>query len=280
MATLLAFAKNNSLLPDLKTFLIEEPSDEYHAKAKTYMSSHQLGDFRRCPLLWYKKHTGQIQDQDRPAYKLGRAGHTLILEGREAYEDGYAVGGPINPKTGKNYGNGTKKFAEWEAEQGRPCITVEEAEQCEEMNAAVLACDAATSLLANGVAEGVVRATYCHQPCQIRIDWLNPYKGIIDLKTCDSIDYFERDVRLYGYVYQLAFYRSVLAAATGKNAPVYLVAIEKKQPYRCGVWRLAEEVLGQAAKENQQAMERWAKCKERNLWPTGYEEVRQFDCLI
>ena len=66
--------------------LIREPADVYHAQAGKYLSSHQLADFRRNPLLFRKKELGLVQDEDRPAYVVGRAAHVLILEGREAYE--------------------------------------------------------------------------------------------------------------------------------------------------------------------------------------------------
>ncbi|MFM2011245.1 MAG: hypothetical protein RLZZ396_29, partial [Planctomycetota bacterium] len=37
------------------SFLIHESADLYHAKAKHYLSSHQLADFRKCPQLYYRK---------------------------------------------------------------------------------------------------------------------------------------------------------------------------------------------------------------------------------
>jgi hypothetical protein len=91
--------------------LICEPAEVYHAKASQYLSSHQLGDFRRCPLLYRKKKLGLIADEDRPAYLIGRAVHALVLEGRDRFEAEYAVGGPINPKTGEVYGPTTKAFS-------------------------------------------------------------------------------------------------------------------------------------------------------------------------
>ena len=70
-----------------------EPADVYHARAADHLTSHQLADFRKCPLLYRNKQLGLIEDEDRPAYRLGRAAHTLILEGRDRFEARYAVGG-------------------------------------------------------------------------------------------------------------------------------------------------------------------------------------------
>ena len=77
--------------------LTHESEDVYHAKAGEFLSSHMLADFRKSPLLYYKRRLGLIDDIDRPAYLVGRGGHVRILEGREKYQQQFAVGGPINP---------------------------------------------------------------------------------------------------------------------------------------------------------------------------------------
>ena len=80
-----------------------------------------MAAFRECPLLYRKWQLGEINDEDRPAYVVGRAAHSLILEGREEFDDQFAVGGPINPKTGAPFGAATKAFAEWAASNGK-CV--------------------------------------------------------------------------------------------------------------------------------------------------------------
>ena len=107
-------------------WLIEEPAEVYHDKARNFIASHTLADFRKCPYLFWKKHSGLIPDQDRPAYAFGRAAHTLILEGRAAFAAQYATGGPVNPKTGRPFGAATKTFAEWANAQGKPVVTQED----------------------------------------------------------------------------------------------------------------------------------------------------------
>ena len=83
---------------DIDLSILEvEPAEEYHAKAREYLSSHQLMDFAKCPWLHRKKSLGLIEDTESPAYRLGRAAHVRILEGKEVYRDTYALGGPINP---------------------------------------------------------------------------------------------------------------------------------------------------------------------------------------
>lgn len=260
-------------------FLTQEPAEHYHAQSKHYLGSHALADFRRSPLLYHRKKAGFIQDEDRPAYLVGRAAHVLILEGRAAFEEQFAIGGPVNPKTGSLYGSRTKAFADWATAQGKPVLTDDQLILVQEMHAGIHRNAYASELLATGQAEGVVRAEYCGLPCQIRLDWFNPQVGIVDLKTCDDLTWFEPDARRYGYIHQLAFYRSVLQLVTPQFVSVFLIAVEKKEPFRCGVWRIGDDILGIAKCENEQAMARIKQCQSHDCWPTGYEEMRSFDSL-
>ena len=254
-----------------------EPADEYHAKADRFLSSHQLLDFIKCPWLHRKKRLGFIADKDSPAYLLGRAAHVRILEGRDVYETAFALGGPINPRTNKPFGSNTKAFAEWAAAQGKPVLTDDQAALIEQMASGVAMNSEAVDLLLYGRAEGVVRTEYCGVPCQIRIDWVHPHRGIVDFKTCDDLTWFEADARRYGYHRQMAFYRAVLAQVIDEYVPVHLIAVEKKQPHRCGVWLVSEDTLAIAQRENEAAI-RWLQvCHQRDNWPTGYEEVRVLD---
>ncbi|WP_200761590.1 PD-(D/E)XK nuclease-like domain-containing protein [Poriferisphaera corsica] len=254
-----------------------EPAGDYHAKANEYLSSHQLMDFMKCPWLYRKKHKGLIEDKDSPAYLIGRAAHSRILEGRDAYESSFAMGGPINEKTGKPYGTQTKAFVQWRIEQGKPVLSHEQADLVENMASGVAMNDKAVDLLLYGRAEGVLRQSYCDIPCQVRIDWTHPHKGIVDLKTCDDLLWFEADAKRYHYAYQLAFYRAIFATAVKEdpeNIPVHIVAVEKKEPYRCGVWRVSEPLLAITQRENEAAIRRLIACQAINHWPTGYEELR------
>jgi hypothetical protein len=269
---------SNTLVDDLN-FLVHEPPEAYHSQAGEYLSSHQLADFCRSPLLYHRKRIGLIADEDRPAYLLGRAAHTLILEGRPRFDEQYAVGGPVNPKTGNVYGSNTKAFAGWAKAQGKPVLTHEQFNLLLQMHLGISRNENANRLLAEGVAEGVVRAEYCDLPCQIRMDWLNPNRGIVDLKTCDDLAWFEADARRYAYVPQMAFYRAVLAEVIGRQLPIYLIGVEKKEPFRCGVWQVSDEVLGIAQRDNERAIERFKRCEATNRWPTGYEDLRVFDSI-
>ena len=95
-----------------------------------------------------------------------------------------------------------------------------------------------------------------------------------------SMKNVETPICLCRYPEQLAFYREVFKAASGGVAPdTYIIGIEKREPYRCGVWKLTDGLLDQSAATNQMAMSLLKECRRRNEWPTGYEELRVFDTI-
>ena len=252
------------------------PADEYHADARAgkFLSSHLLADFRRSPLLYRKKIEGEIPPSDSPALALGRATHTLILEGRAAFDEQYIVSdGPKNPRTNEPFGKATKAYQEWQAAQTRSVVSERDFGFMLKLQRAVWLHDAASTLLSEGFAEGVVRRDYCGVAAQIRCDWVCP-GGLVDLKTCDCLDYFEGAARALGYIAQMAFYRAVLREATGETLPVHFVAVEKTEPLRCGVWRVADAALDEAERQNEAAIARLIDCRRTDTWPTGFEDVR------
>lgn len=259
--------------------IIQEPADEYHAKARKYLSSHQLGEFRKCPQLYHRRKLGLIPDEDRPAFLFGRALHTLVLEGQEQFDADFSVGGPINPKTGQVYGANTKAFREWADAQDRDILTDAQFAVMTRVANSVRAHELASDLLSTGLPERVVRAEYCAVPCQIRMDWYDPFRCLIDLKTCDDLTWFESDAKRFGYLHQLAFYRAVLGEVVGVKMPVFLIGVEKREPFRCGVWQVARDLLDIAEQDNVSAIERLRCCEETCVWPTGYEEERAFATL-
>lgn len=259
--------------------LIREPADVYHARSAEHVTAHRLADFRRCPLLFRKKEQGLIPERDSTAYLIGRAAHVLILEGRQRYETEFAVGGPINPRTGQPFGSNTKAFAEWAERIGKPVLSDDQAALLEQMAASVNAHVYARELLARGVAEGVIRCAYTGHRCQSRLDWINPTpgRGLVDLKTTDSLDSFELDISAYRYVEQMAFYRALAAQVAGVVLPVHLIAVEKREPFRCGVWQIAPRSLDAAQAKNEHAMRELTRCRETSIWPTGFESLRLYD---
>lgn len=270
------------------SFLLDIPADEYHAarKARQFMSSHALMDFRRCPLAFRKRETGAIAEKDTRNFVVGRATHVLVLEGAERFKEEFCVeDGPINAKTGRPYGIETVAWQKWAEALKKPAIRTDEYETMVEMSLAVHGNPDAQKLLAGGIAEGSLRVDWDGVPCQARLDWFNPETGdLVDLKTCSDLDRLTFDVRDYGYKFQLAFYAKCLALA-GYDKPVkcWLVFVEKKEPFRsavCYVSSMEIEDINEMhyyaegkRDDNAAMLEELRQCQESGVWPTRYEGV-------
>jgi hypothetical protein len=103
---------------------------------------------------------------------------------------------------------------------------------------------------------------------------VHPHRGVVDLKTTADLTWFENDARRRRYHNQMAFYQAVLGQVIDELVPVYIVAIEKAEPFRCGVWRVGENTLAIARQENEAAILRLRRAWEIDAWPTGYEQIR------
>lgn len=276
--------KGNAM--DRLSFFADVPADEYHQAARDgkFLSSHLLGDFRKSPRLYRKKMNGEIEPSESAALAVGRAVHVLVLEGRSRFDEEFLVtDGPVNPKTGEPFGKTTKAYREWAASQTKDVVGGADFAFMSKLRESVWAHPVASGLLDAGIAEQTVRTRYCGEPCQIRMDWFRADYGgrpaICDLKTCETLDYFEGDARRFGYPQQMAFYREVLKAASegAVEADCYLLAVEKREPIRCGVWKLTDGILEACALENERAIAELRSCRSENVWPTRTEDMRILD---
>lgn len=251
-------------------WLLTEPSDVYHAKSAQYMTSHGLRLFARCPRTFHLRQTGQLpQPEDTKAYTIGRAAHVLILEGRQRYEADFAIGGPINPKTGNPYGEQTKAFAEWVEQQAKAVLSDSMAATVEEMAASVRGKFPRFGRLGEGVAEGVVRGELRGVLCQARIDWTDS-NTLAELKTCNDLDYFESDLETYGYPQQVVFYASMMP-----HLPtIGIAAVEKSPPYRCGTWRLSDARVAREQERIFQLLDEYKNNVAAGSWFDRYQEER------
>ena len=265
-------------------YLLEIPAEVYHTATKEnqYTTSHRLNLFRRCPALYHKHITGEIVEGDTAAFQMGRAVHVLTLEPDNFDKEYLVADGPINTKTGNPYGRETKAFKEWADVQTLPVIGTEEHALMKKLADAVHAHPLAADILSAGFAEATVRAVWEGEPVQARLDWIDPERGIIaDLKTCADVDRFPFDIRDFGYVTQLAFYKRVLMLAgyAGPDIRAYLIAVEKREPFRVAVVEITHYTLedgntAEASKYgpgNNLVMDELMKCRARNVWPTRYE---------
>ncbi len=260
---------------------LDVPEEEYHeaARKREFTSSHYLALYRKCPALYHQEMLGLAPRKDSAAFMFGRAVHVAILQGKDAFDAQFRVDdGPINERTGKPFAAGTKAWDEYFADETRTVISTADFGVIQDMRLSVLEHPVAAALLEKGRAEGTIRVPdLCGLPCQIRIDWFNPERGIVDLKSTADLDRFVWDARDYDYIYQMAFYRQTLAAKfpQAAGAPVNIIAVEKQRPFRCGVWTVNPYDLSLAAGKNAATIGQLAvSLRNGGRWPTLYETIR------
>ncbi len=262
--------------------LTREPDDVYHSKRSQYVTSHSLADFEKSPAVFKAKRDGTIPSESSSSFEFGTAAHVYILEGEEAFQRLYDVGGPINETTGKPYGKTTKKYKEWADSNEKKVLSDSDLAKIESMSLSVENHGAASNLLYGGVAERVARATVEGVPCQSKIDYAYPRRehelaGLVDYKTCYDLDAFEGQIAEYGYAKQLAFYRMMAGEVCGaKPGECAIIATEKQSPFRTGVWFIDEATLDEAEKEIRETLRKVATSFESDEWPTGYERPRVY----
>jgi len=279
---------------DYHQILIDEPFPVYLANREKYLTSHQLMDFIRCPRLYYLKKTGALTtDPNKTSSELilGSAAHKLILEGRKEFDLCYAVGAPINERTGKEYGRDTQAFAKWveqqRADKGSAVefITTDQWYTISSMADAVAKHEEAQKLLHHGVAERVLHSDFNGIPVQSRLDWfteMGEVPVIVDLKTSNDLDSFEYDARKFLYGIQFAFYQQIFVSATIDEyeleavipPKVFAVAVEKREPFRCGVFEVPDGVLAHFNAKMFAAIESLKQCQCEGEYPTLYESLQ------
>lgn len=249
----------------------EEP--DYHRDYRSDSNS-SLGLFRESIEKYAAIRVHGTMDPDplTPALILGIQLHTFVLLGENALRSEYAIGGPINPKTGKTYGEDTKAFAEWAEDQGR---------------AKWMGQDRFDLLLAmrDGIMRNKDARAFIEQDgvCEYRIDWTNTATGLPmkcrfdkvnrnglkgDLKTTDDVspEAFARTILNYGYHCQQDIYDEG-GATEGIDGPFMFIAVSKSPPHECAVHILEDPVWMILARErNLRTMQELAQCRATGDW--------------
>lgn len=207
------------------------------------------------------------------ALRIGKAVHSLALEGRAAYEAAFAV----EPKAdGRTRDGKAIKAAFAESAEGKTVLTATEAELVTGIARAILAHPLAPTLIEGGTPELSMLwddpETGC--PCKGRADLARLADGaIIDLKT--TIDAspaaFARSVLAFGYSTQAAAYLSGAAALGAAVTDFIIVAVEKSAPFAVGVYRLPDAALEIGRRRWREACGLYVQCLESGRWP-GYPE--------
>jgi exodeoxyribonuclease VIII len=191
----------------------------------------------------------------------GSALHTMMLDGWKTFQRKYAIGGPINERTGKTYGRDTKAFEEWIAGQDRPFLTTEEYDDTLAMAEALDAHPEAGKLIraAGGMCELTI---VWNEPwgvdgqdkilCKARLDYIHPALGVLDLKTCDDcrMEQFSTKIARFRYHWQAAWYTlASKRAGLNPSGDFAWIAVESSPPHDVACWCPTDDMMTRGQSE-------------------------------
>lgn len=243
------------------------PADEYHAHPA--LNASTLKAVATKPLakvrydLDHRKHS--------PAFDIGTAAHSLILEGDAS---GLAI------IDAPDYRGKEARLARDAAyAQGRTPLLPREHDAVRAMWDAVMSHATARELLTGHQPEVSVFADLYGQPCKARLDAWHADDGtgrllIVDLKTAQDAnpETFARTALTYGYDQQMAHYQDLMEVEKGKRPRFMFVLVEKTAPYLVSVVELDDLFYDLGRQKNEEAAAKWLHAKETNQWP-GYEGI-------
>lgn len=264
----------------VENHLITEPLSVYNGNRSKYFSSTAAKTLIKDSAADLKHQMDNPSNEVKPAFILGNAVHSLVLEGTVAFQNDFVIGGPKDNK-GKEFGMKSDAFAGRRKAvnaEGKELITREEYKKAWAMKKSVYNHTLAASILDKKItiAERVIRTNFMDVDCQVRYDLISRRVGIPDLKTCADLRWFQRDVLYkYGYIYQAGFYQLIAHSVAPEFGylPFMFIAVESKPPYKVGVFPMKANDMAYCRMKVMDAFLKFKECKESGVWPTGYEET-------
>lgn len=218
----------------------------------------------------------KCQQVETPALILGRAIHTLTLEGPAAFAQEFAVlpdGIDRRTKAGKE---------DYElflmSSNGRDVLSAADHQTVKNIAEAVRSHPFAKTLLSEGVSETTVifdmNVGGQTIRCKCRPD-RTPSAGmqvLLDLKSTTDAGYdkFLRSCLSYGYINQAALYVDGYNTVRGDRPEIdnfAFIVVEKVEPYRVEVYTVDQDFLLHGRREYQRLLAIEAECRRLNFWP-------------
>jgi len=205
---------------------------------------------------------------DKPAFQVGRATHTAVLE-----PDRWAIDYTAQPKfPDLRTKAGKAAKAAWLADQRPGAEALPEAtyDLCETIAAAVRSHKRAAELLSVGRPEVTVEWAN-GVACKARLDWLRP-DGLVDFKTtrARNLREFTADCARYLYHGQVAWYEAGAKAAGLLNHAAempYIIAAQTVEPYDVWVIRVAGLAIAAGRSMCDGLLAKYMTCKQDDHWP-------------
>lgn len=231
-------------------------ADEYHQIP--HLSAHVIKDLVNQNLsdyyLWRKYIKRNLEEKDSPAFLVGRAFHTAVLEPK-LFDSEYTV----QPKFDRRTKQGKEDAAAWdEANQGKQVLTDDQAESISAMAAAVRKNPYAKPIL-KGCQNEVTGFTRLPNGKILKgridaVEFVNLYG--VDVKSADDVSPagFARAAANFRYDLQAHTYKKLF----GLDEFVFIV-VSKADPIEVAVYTLNEEFMEKAAADFDKAVARWER---------------------
>ncbi|MCQ2957268.1 MAG: PD-(D/E)XK nuclease-like domain-containing protein [Candidatus Gastranaerophilales bacterium] len=272
------------------------PSEVYHSLPA--LSNSGLKTLIDCPAKYYYKYlSGEYEPKERPSFKIGKAVHCYLLEGRKKFEQTYWHN-PYNEltkpelidllKTKHGYDDSIKKYLVVDLmqilldENGITpkeihlnkselnqvvCMTKTAKNDTKTKNALSQKGESELSIFWKDEKTGVMLKC---RPDFMPYDCLN----VPDYKTTESANprnFYKKFIE-YGYHIQAAMYRMGIKAVTGIEVQnFFFIAQEKEPPYITQIYLNCDELLTYGEKAIYNAIEKYKECEEKGLWG-GYSD--------
>lgn len=262
---------------------IIESYESYCHRARKLITPRDFVTFLRCPLEFKLQKEGLMPKprSNMSAIRRGVMLHALDLQDR--FDAEFAIGGPINEKTGKPFGVDTKAYSLWLAEQNKMfALDLDTHAKVIDMAGQVKERTKAWFDNTSNVSRDV---TFENGDCVSRIDAVYPYSGgdgfvMLNVAVTDDLDGFEWEARRTKQHYRAAFFTKCLGTPSGVYmGTACLVVVETRQPHRVGVWNLEGRQLFDMVAVVDTTLDEIQACSSTNNWPTGYEEPRTLPVL-
>ncbi len=275
------------------------PNEVYHKHPA--LSNSGLKTLLDCPAKYYYKYlSGEYEYKERPSFKIGKAAHMYLLEGRKKFEQVYWH----NPycelnkdelvcliKEKYGYDDSIKKFLvknlmeillEQENIQEKEIhLNKSELNQVVCMTKAALKDKKTKNALSQ---KGESELSLFWQDKETGV-WLKcrpdfmPYdcKDVPDYKTAESVrpETFFASFIKYGYHIQAAMYRLGIKAVTGLEVEnFFFLAQEKEAPYISQIYNPStQDLITWGEKAIYGAIEKYLECKNTGIWNTYSDKI-------
>lgn len=264
-------------------------SNENYHKDKSIISSTSLKYMLISP-KHYKYYIDQEKKEPTPAMLFGSQYHSYLESFVKSNSDNlfkkewiniFELSDiPINPTTGRPFGNDTKKMQDYFSTKGidfNKIINPESFEIIKQMKNALFSSLEVRRLIYGATAEESFFAEMNGLKCKYRTDVRKETKKetfIIDWKTISDIELIEKSIAERKYHVSAAFYSDLDFLIHNKSVNFVWIFQETKPPYDFDIVWASPEDLAVGTYEYEIAMAQIKWCNENNIWE-GKEVFRE-----